>query len=215
MDGNSQLNFKYGNAIMNTMFPIKSKTAQQVWNNFDRELIHKLKLLPKEEREDIRMEILSHLFDSAVNNPADLTETEEVRLINAIARLGSPEEYLEPLIADILLYQQTAKGHPLAILKSLKSSARKGIFHGLATLVLGMGYFWVIMIFIMSLIHIWNPEVGIWYHPTGELSLSFNAQPGAMQWQEKWFSLIGILSSALVYWLLNKILGYFISQSKI
>jgi len=205
---------------MNTMFPIESKTAQQVWNNFDRELIHKLKPLPEEERADIRLEILSHLFDSTVNNGVDVVgtdniESEEVRLINAISRLGSPDEYLEPLITDILLNQKASKGHPLAILKSLKNSARKGVFHGLATLVLGMGYFWVIMIFIMSVMHIGNPEIGIWYYPTGEVSFSFNAQPGAMQWQPKWFSLIGIFSSVLAYWGLNKILGYFISKSKI
>jgi len=44
--------------------------------------------------------------------------------------------------------------------------------------------------------------------------LSFNAQPGAMQWQEKWFSLIGITSSVILYWLLNKILSFFILKSK-
>jgi hypothetical protein len=205
---------------MNTMFPLKSKTAQQVWNNFDRELIHKLKRLPKDDRSDIRLEILSHLYDSAANNGVesintDDIESEEVRLINAISRLGSPDEYLEPLIVDILLNQKASKGHPLAVLKSLKNSARKGIFHGLATLVLGMGYFWVIMIFIMSLMHIANPDVGIWYYSTGELSLSFHAQPDAMQWQPKWFSLIGLFSSVLAYSGLNKILGYFISKSKI
>lgn len=204
---------------MNSMFPINSKTAQQVWNNFDRELIHKLKRLPEEERADIRLEILSHLFDSAASNGADVVEkdnieSEEVRLINAISRLGSPDEYLEPLIVDILLNQKASKGHPIAILKSLKNSARKGMFHGLATLVLGMGYFWVIMILIMSLMHIANPDIGIWYYPTGEISLSFHAQPDAKQWQEKWFSLIGFFSSSLAYWGLNKILGYFISKSK-
>jgi uncharacterized membrane protein len=201
------------------MFPIESKTAQQVWNIFDRELLHKLKPLPKEEREDIRLEILSHLFDSANNSSVDsnsinTTESEEVRLIDAISRLGSPDEYLEPLISDILLQQKASKGHPLAILKSLQNSAQKGLFHGLATLVLGMGYFWVIMIFVMSVMHIGNPDVGIWYYPTGEFSLSFNAQEDAIQWQSKWFSLIGIISSSLAYWALNKVLSYFISKSK-
>ena len=205
---------------MNTMFPIKSKTAQKVWSNFDRELIHKLKPLPEEERADIRMEILSHLFDSTVNHEVnvfetDIIESEEVRLIDAISRLGSPDEYLEPLISDILLNQKASKGYPVAIFKSLVSSARKGIFHGLLTLVLGMGYFWVIMIFIMSVMHTVNPEIGIWYYTTGEVSLSFHAQPNAMQWQEKWFSVIGVFSSSLAYWGLNKILGYFISRSKL
>ncbi|MEP1741625.1 MAG: hypothetical protein ABJI60_13435 [Kangiellaceae bacterium] len=205
---------------MNIKFPIKSKTAQKVWNNFDRELIHKLKQLPKEEREDIRLEILSHLYESTTSNTLEPTESdnpesEEVRLIDAISRLGSPDEYLEPLIVDILLHQKASKGNPIAILTSLKNSARKGLFHGLATLVLGMGYFWAIMIFIMSVMHIGNPDVGIWYYPTGEFSLSFDAQPGAQQWQEKWFSLIGLITSTLVYFALNKILSYFISKTKI
>ena len=204
---------------MNDMFPLESKTAQTVWNNFDRELIHKLKQLPEADRADIRLEILSHLFESTMHQSSetkkiDQDESEEVRLINAIANLGTPDEYLEPLIVDILLYQQASKGHPVAILQGLKNSARKGLMHTLATLVLGMGYFWVIMIFIMSLMHIVNPDVGIWYYDTGELSLSFESQPGAKQWEPQWFSLIGIVTSALAYWGLSKVLSYFIAKLK-
>jgi hypothetical protein len=198
---------------MTSTFPIKSETAQQVWNIFDRELIHKLKPLPEDERTDIRMEILSHLFESTVNNDNG-SDTEEIRLINAISRLGSPEEYLDPLISDILLHQKASKGHPAAVLQSLRDSAKKSLLHGLMTLVLGMGYFWVIMLFIMSVMHIINPDVGIWYYPTGEISLSFSEQPDAMQWQTGWFSLIGIMSSSAAYWGLNKLLSYFISKSK-
>ena len=202
---------------MNTMFPLNSTTAQKVWNNFDRELIHKLKLLPEEERSDIRLEILSHLFESMAhvpskNSSSENSESEEIRLINAISNLGSPDEYLEPLIADILLYQKASKGHPSAIFQTLKSSAKKGLTHALATLVLGMGYFWVIMIFIMSVIHIVNPDVGIWYHSTGAVSLSFNAQPDAKQWMTGWFSVIGILGSSAAYWGLSKILSFFITR---
>lgn len=202
---------------MNTMFPLKSTTAQTVWNNFDRELIHKLKLLPEEERADIRLEILSHLFESMAHVPSENTnsetnESEDVRLINAISNLGSPDEYLEPLISDILLYQKASKGHPSAIIQGLKSSAEKGLMHALATLVLGMGYFWVIMIFIMSVIHIVNPDVGIWYYSTGEVSLSFHAQPDAKQWMTGWFSVIGILGGASAYWGLSKILSFFIGR---
>ena len=197
---------------MNAPFPIKSQTAQQVWNIFDRELIHKLKPLPEEERADIRLEILSHLYESTIRSN-DGNDTEEVRLINAITRLGSPEEYLDPLISDILLHQRAAKGQPLAVLQSLRDSAKKGLLHGMMTLVLGMGYFWVIMIFIMSVIHIVNPDVGIWYYPSGGVSLSFEAQPGATQWHTDWFSVIGILTSSAAYWGLNKLLSYLTSKS--
>ncbi|KGJ91948.1 hypothetical protein [Thalassotalea sp. ND16A] len=196
---------------MNQPFPIKSKVAQKVWHNFERDLVHKLAPLPKDEGNDIRLEIMSHLYESASHDEADL---EEVRFINAIERLGSPEEYLDPLIADILLTQQTIKGDPRAIYQSLLASARKGFFHNLATLVLGLGYFWVIMIFIMSVMHLGDPDVGIWYYPSGNFSLSFSAQPDAIQWQPKWFPLIGIITSASAYWLLNKLLSYLFAKSK-
>lgn len=199
---------------MKNMFSIKSSTAQTVWNNFDRELVHKLKQLPKEEQSDVRLEILSHLYESTMNESINSNENEEVRLINAISNLGSPEEYLDPLIKDILLYQNASKGHPAAIIAGLKKSAQKGLMHALATLTLGMGYFWIIMIFIMSLMHIVNPEIGIWYYSTGEVSLSFEAQPGATQWQTEWFSLIGIFMSICAYWGLSKILSYFIVRIK-
>lgn len=199
---------------MNNMFPIKSETAQKVWDNFDRELMHKLKQLPEEEQLDVRLEILSHLYESIASKTSSYNGSEEVRLIDAISNLGSPEEYLAPLISDILLYQKASKGHPGAIIKGLKGSAQKGLMHALATLVLGMGYFWVIMIFIMSIMHIVNPDVGIWYYPSGDVSLSFEAQPGGTQWQPKRFSLIGIITSALAYWGLNKLLSYFIVRIK-
>lgn len=197
---------------MNQTFPIESPLAQKVWNNFDRELLHKLKPLPKGEQEDVRLEILSHLYESTAQGQGD---TEEFRLIDAIERLGAPEEYLEPLISDILLNQKIANGYPLAVLQSLIASAKQGAFHTLATLVLGMGYFWIIMIFIMSVMHIGNPDVGIWYYETGGLSLSFSAQPDGIQWQPKWFSLIGITSSAFAYWTLNKLLRVLLIKSKI
>ncbi len=202
---------------MNEMFPIKSQTAQKVWDNFDRELIHKLKLLPVEEQKDIRLEILSHLYEATMSNDSEESsneQSEEVRLINAISNLGSPEVYLDPLISDILVYQKASKGHPGAILQGLKNSAKQGLFHALATFVLGMGYFWTIVIFVMSVMHIANPDIGIWYYPTGEISLSFEAQPGAQQWMTGKFSLIGITASLLAYWLLSKILSYFIVRLK-
>lgn len=110
---------------MNEIFPIQGDVAKKIWNNFERELSHKLKPLPKEEVDDIRLEILSHLYESALNAPG---ESEEIRLVNAIERLGAPDEYLTPLVADILLMQKTIKGHPLAIGRSLLNNAHKGFF---------------------------------------------------------------------------------------
>jgi len=193
---------------MKLNFTIESKVAQKVWDNFERDLIHKLARLPKKEREEISQEILSHLYDSACHDEASL---EEVKMINAIDRLGSPDDYLTPLVEDILLSLDLAKGHPVAILNSLRKAGAKGFMHLLATMVFGFGYFSIIMLFIMATAHIANPDVGVWLHNSGSLSLSFGAQPDSIQWQPEYFSVIGGITSVFAYWGLNKLLNMFIS----
>ncbi len=196
---------------MNETFPIKTGVAQKVWQNFDRELIYKLRPLPKAEQQDIRLEILSHLYDSALNDNAD---SEEIRLINAIARLGDPDDYLQPLVAEILLMQKAIKGHPLAITKSLFINAQKGLINALLTLLLGIGYFWIVMIFLMAVMHFGDADIGLWFYDSGDFALSFEAQPGAVQWQPKWFSVIGLAVSISGYYLLNTLLSKLLLKSK-
>lgn len=192
-------------------FSINSEVAQKVWNNFERELAHKLKPLPVEDAKDIRLEILSHLYESASNDQA---ETQELRLINAIERLGDPDNYLTPLVADILLLQKTKKGYPLAILESFLIAASRGLFHMLAIMVLGFAYFHTMMIFVMAIMHIGDPDVGLWLYDTGGYALSFEAQSGGVQWLPKWFTPIALVASVGSYWLLNKILALLISKTK-
>lgn len=192
-------------------FPIISDVAQKVWKNFERELAHKLKPLPEAERDDIRLEILSHLFDSALNDQAS---SEEIRFINAIERLGKPDDYLTPLVSDILLQQQTRKGNPLAVLESILVAASRGIIHTLIIMVLGFAYFHTVMLFVMSVMHIGDPDIGLWLYDTGGYALSFEAQPGGVQWLPQWFSVIGISISSTVYWLLNKVLVLLLRKTR-
>jgi uncharacterized membrane protein len=197
---------------MSQQFPIKTDIAQKVWDHFDAELKHKLKPLPQWECEDIRLEILSHLYESAQH---DEGKSEADKMINAIHRLGSPDEYLTPLISEILQAQEVAKGHPHAILNALIQQTKKGVMHFLATLAFGFGYFLSILIFMMGLLHIIDNNVGVWLYPEGDLmSLSFSFQNDAVQWMPNWFSLIAISASVIVYLLLNKLLFCLLERTK-
>lgn len=189
---------------MTLQFPIKSDIAKKIWCGFERELNHKLKPLPESDRDDIKMEILSHLYESAKNDPAD---SEENRMINAIDRLGEPDLYLTPLISDILQAQSVAKGHPKAIAKSLLEITQQSLLHLSLTAIFGFGYVVSIIIFIMGVMHFFIPDVGIWLDDNGGLlSLSFSFQPNATQWLPDQFSFIAITVSAFSYWALSKLL---------
>lgn len=198
---------------MTHQFPIKSETSKKLWSNFERELNHKLAPLSVSEKDDIKMEILSHLYESALNDGA---ESEEKRIINAIDRLGEPDLYLTPLISDILHAQSVAKGHPKAILKSLLQITQKSLLHLSLTAIFGFGYFISFIFFIMGIMHIFNPEVGIWLDNNGGLlSLSFSHQDNATQWLPAQFSFIAILASAFAYWGLSKLLYLLIFKPNI
>jgi uncharacterized membrane protein len=194
---------------MNQKFPIKNELAQKIWNHFEKELEHKIKALPELERNDVKLEILSHLYESSINDEA---EKEENRVINAIERLGSPDEYLTPLVSDILIHLKAKNGNPIAIAKSLTKNIQRSLFHTFITIIFGVSYLFCLMLFIMAIAHLFNPEVGVWLHETGGLSLSFEAQKNSTQWLPKWFSLIAFVSSALVYFILNKILYRLITK---
>ena len=191
---------------MKLEFPIKSNVAQKVWDNFERDLLHKLKGLPEPDRTEVSLEILTHLYDSAQNDPAEL---EEERYLNAIERLGSPDEYLTPLVDDILLYTSLHKGNPVAVFGSLQKVASRGLLHILGTFILGFGYFTVIMLFIMAVFHMVDPGAGVWLHKDGNLSFSFS-----VQWIPEYFTLAGIVVSFTGYWLLNRVLRMFVSLNK-
>jgi len=188
---------------MKQPFPIKSESAKKLWQHFEKELDHKIKDLPQTERQDVKLEILSHLYESTINDPA---ESEENRLINAIERLGSPDEYLTPLVSDILLNLKTKSGNPLAIAQSLARNVQRSLLQTLASMVFGVLYFFIVMIFIMSVAHLFNPDVGLWLHQSGAVSLSFEAHENSTQWMPQWFTVIGLVVSIGSYMVLNNVL---------
>ena len=194
---------------MKVFFPIESNLAQKVWNSFERELDHKLRALPDLAREEVKLELLSHLYDSA---SADSAVLEEERFINAIDRLGAPGDYLEPLVEEIFLAQGTSKGHPSAVLRSLLAITRKGIWHLALTALFGFGYVVAIIVFIMAVMHVGDPDVGVWLSPNGSVSFSFEFQPNATQWMPESFSAMGIAASVALYWLLSQMLGRLIGK---
>jgi uncharacterized membrane protein len=197
---------------MMPQFPVKTELAQKMGNHFEKELDHKIKTLPLKDRENVKLEILSHLYESSINDKAD---KEESRIINAIERLGTPDEYLTPLVSDILLNLKAKNGNPLAIVKSLFNNIQISLTHTLATIVLGIAYLFIIMIFIMSIAHIFISEAGLWIHDSGErIAFSFTAHENSNQWLPEWFTFIGLITSVGCYLIFNRVLFYFLNKNK-
>ena len=123
---------------------LKDKNAQRVYDNYINSLRNVLNPILDSDRQEVLMEFNSHIYEHLQNNKSEI---EIDALLNAIDKLGAPEEVLKPLIADKLLEKATKSFNPIQILKALLLNITNGVSYIIFfTLYLSLGSF-VFLIF--------------------------------------------------------------------
>jgi uncharacterized membrane protein len=97
--------------------------AQRVYDNYIKSLKNTLKPILESDRQEVLMEFNSHIYEHIQKNKSN---SELNELLDAIDKLGSPEEVLKPLIADKLLEKATKSFNPLHIFKALLFNITNG-----------------------------------------------------------------------------------------
>jgi uncharacterized membrane protein len=103
---------------------LKDKNAQRVYDNYINSLRNVLNPILDSDRQEVLMEFNSHIYEHLQNNKSEI---EIDALLNAIDKLGAPEEVLKPLIADKLLEKATKSFNPIQILKALLLNITNGV----------------------------------------------------------------------------------------
>ena len=98
--------------------------AQRVYNNYMRRLQKVIKPIPAADREEVLMEFNSHIYEGIQSND-EASELES--LLDAIDKLGAPDEVLKPLVADKLLEKATRSFNPLDVLRALVANITNGV----------------------------------------------------------------------------------------
>jgi len=101
----------------------QDKNAERVYDNYFKSLNNILRPILERDKQDVLMEFNSHIYEFL---QSDATEPELNLLLNAIDKLGAPEEVLKPLIADKLLEKATKSFNPIHILKALLLNISNG-----------------------------------------------------------------------------------------
>lgn len=117
--------------------------AQRVYKNYINSIKNVTKPLSQFDRNEVLMEFNSHIYESLQNNT---NNSELDTLLNAIDKLGAPDEVLKPLIADKLLEKATKSFNPIDVFKALALNITNGISYIIFTvlyLCLG-GFFFLI-----------------------------------------------------------------------
>lgn len=178
----------------------------KIWNQYDQRLKHLLRKVNKEEKEEILLEIKGHLWESFQQDPA---ESEEERLLNAISRLGEPEIFLRPLIADKYMTRASRTLSPKDVIKGLYFSLFTGFKKAMISFCLGLGYILVFILAGMAVLKPFFPTyVGVLLFNDGSVTagMSFNSSGVKIDYLGFWIIPIATGLAVLIYIGLTKFL---------
>ncbi len=147
------------------------KVSIKIWQQHFKLIRHLSRTLSDQSQNDLILEIQDHLYESFRNQPGD---DEPERLLNAIEQMGSPEEYLHPIITDHLLSAASKTYNPATILKSLVYYLMGGLKRFLISLFMMIGYTFSLVLAFMACVKPFYPEhIGLFISPQNGVSLGF------------------------------------------
>ena len=175
--------------------------AQRVYKNYINSIKNVTKPLSKADRNEVLMEFNSHIYENLQNHK---TNSELDTILNAIDRLGAPEEVLKPLIADKLLEKATKSFNPIDVFKALALNITNGISYVIfAILYLCLGSF----VFVIFAKIVNGDKVGV-YMKDGDFQ-AIGMLANAENYDEVlgyWFIPVMLLATVILYFIITLLL---------
>lgn len=157
----------------NTIF--NDKVAGKIWAQYFRRLEALVLALDETQRRELELEIKGHLLESYQSETAG---GEAERLLNAIERLGEPESYIKPMLAERLLSSASRSLRPKYVLKGLYYHFVGGARKVLAGVVFAVGYLLVFVLALIGVLKIFFPRhVGLFLYEQGGALLGMDVKP--------------------------------------
>lgn len=188
---------------------LHSNISKRIWNNYLKQANRIIKPLAEDQRNEILLELQSHMYESISN---DSSPDEETKVLNALERLGDPVLYLQPIVKDKLLYNTLKSLNPVGILnlffKNILSSSRRLVF----SILIGFGYMVSTILFFAGILKIFFSEVGMYYlgPPWYRFVIGTVENPHDPKVKDLlgfWLIPIGIGTSIIIYYSLSKLLN--------
>jgi hypothetical protein len=153
---------------------VETKEAFSVLEKYLRRLDRATKNLPEEIRKDLRTEISVHIADSIASS-AEATELE--RLLDAIERLGDPEIFLRPMIADYTVEIASSTFSPRDLLRALAVNIGAGLKRTVQYTFFSFLYLTLFLFVILFIAKVFFPlYTGLFYFNGEFQGFGFNAQ---------------------------------------
>lgn len=184
----------------------KSETSQRVYTEYLQRVEKKTEILSKADRNDLLMEINSHIYES-MQQFTDERETDN--LLTVLEKLGVPEEFLKPIIADKKLNEAIRSFNPKDILQALLLNMK----HGIVFSVFGLLYLLLFAFVFLIGAKIFSPlKTGLFYLNGKFATFGFVKNTDGMTEVLGYWFIPLVIFSAIIFYLLVTILLRFIKK---
>lgn len=139
----------------------EDKNAARIYRDYLNRVEKTIRVLDKENRQEILLEINSHIYEG-ITADAEQTKPEAERVAEVLEKLGQPEVFLKPLVAEKKLEEATRTFNPLKVVKALALNIGNGFSYILFAL-LYLCLFGFVFLIVAKLIS--PDEVGLFYQP--------------------------------------------------
>lgn len=155
------------------------KNSQRIYHDYISRIQQATKLLNKENQQEILLEINSHIYESFTGS-LENNKGEVENLLDCIEKLGQPEVFLKPLVAEKKLDEATKTFNPVKVLKALTLN----IGNGISYIVFAILYLMLFGFLFLIAAKIYDPQnVGFFYRPDDIFILGYYQTDGKTHYQ--------------------------------
>ena len=182
---------------------LSDTVAKKIWHQYFRRVKRCAKPLNSNQQEELILEIQDHLLESFKQETGDY---EAEKLLNAIDKLGDPEEYLRPIIADRLLSSASNTLNPKTVFKGLYYDLFGNIKGFLLSVAFSLGYLAAFVFAVLSILKIFFPDnIGFFINETGGILIGIiGGESLKTDILGYWDVPLGLLVSSIIYLVLTR-----------
>jgi len=180
-----------------------SNVASRIYKDYLRRVELNSKILSEDDKKDILMEINSHIYEGMQITDGD---NESDKLLTIIEKLGAPEVFLKPILAEKKINEAVRSFKPLDIFQAIILNLRNGIVYSVFALL----YLFLTVFGILIISKILFPSnTGLFYHSNEFHSFGFVMNSTGMdEVLGYWFYPIVIAAAVLFYVIITLLLRF-------
>lgn len=179
----------------------KSKVAQRIYNDYMKRVDAVLKILNPKDRQELWMEINSHIYEYLEDNKNKSDKDETELLLDITEQLGKPEVYLKTEIAGKKLEEATKSFNPKHVFQAIALNIGKGIKNTALYTAFFILYLFLFTFLALAVIKIFAPEnTGLFFQEGKFHALAYlNDANGLTEVLGYWFIPLMLILSVIFY----------------